>query len=182
MRTNYSRVRRILESTGASVVKSRTNGLVAVYDNSLDSEQRVRVVLVDGRSYESEIGCHMTMIDTDSFDSHLTDTVETALKDSFPTIWIHQKSKPSEDRRKHLVISVQKWVESFQNVESKHALNKIDFDLNKCLDGMTEDQIDAVQKLISAAFNKGHHDSRKFWSKSYHEIKDQLKVLEGGAK
>lgn len=178
MRTNYKRIQRVLVDSGAEVERSRTNGLVAIYDQGLNSEQRVRVVLVDGNSYQSEIGCHMTRIDSESFDTHLANTIETALKDMFPTIWVHQKPKPSTERRESLILSVNKWIDSFQNVESKHILNKLDFDLKECLETMTEDQIDAVQKLISAAFNKGHHDSRTFWSKSYHEIKDQLKALE----
>ena len=72
MRTNYKRISNVLKTIASEVVKSRTNGLVAIFENELDgTDERVRVVLVEENQYQNEIGIHMTQIDPSDFSDRL---------------------------------------------------------------------------------------------------------------
>jgi|SRR6185312_10995404 len=176
MRTNYKRISNLLTKIGAEIIKSPTHGLAAVFDVGLDTEQRVRVVLCDGNQYSNEIGCHMTRIDQDSFESHLYDTLETALKDNFPTIRIHQRSKPDEDLRQRKIKAVEGWIEAFnKRADASYSLRKLEFEPLEVIKGMTQDQIEAVLALIVASSVRASGESRDWWSKAYHELKAELK-------
>lgn len=164
MRTNYKRISNVLKTIASEVVKSRTNGLVAIFENELDgTDERVRVVLVEENQYQNEIGIHMTQIDPSDFSDRLISNIEQALKDSFPTIWVHQRAKDTKELRESKLRATQGWIKAFdKRTQSRHSLTKLNFDLSETLQTLNLDQIQALNALITASFHHGACETREF--------------------
>lgn len=175
MRTNYKRITNVLINNFSEIelIKSPSRGVVAIFNAGLEDEQRVRVVLVDGRERESEQGVHMFQIQKDEFETRLVSAIEAALKDNFPTVWVHQKSKPSEERRQRLISSVKSWTQE-PRVELRSALGRLDCDLDETLETMTEDQLQVLLKFISGIFQSSAGKTREYWAPKFHALRRAL--------
>lgn len=176
MRTNYKRITNILNKSynDVSIDKARGQGVVLTFLGADDAEQdRVRIVLVDHNSYRSDIGIHIKL--SNSLDHDLVDAVETAFKDNYPTIWVHQPRKPNEETRKLKIECVKGWLKK-PRVELKHSLSKV-FDFEGTLESMNEEQLQLLLSFISGIYQSASSESREHWGPKCHNLRDALESL-----
>lgn len=172
MRTNYKRIKNIINKNfSVEVIDSPAKGIVLV---DPDSDRRVRVILVDYNYHttSSEVGIHCRLMDKSELEGQLIDAIETAFKDMFPCIYLHQTPKPSEERRLSRIKTVRSWLEK-PRVELQCSLNKV-FDLDSTLESMSEPQLDLLLAFISGIFQSAHGDSRDKWCPRYHNLRKAL--------
>lgn len=178
MRTNYLKIKNIIKNNFDLVItKARSNGLV-ISDEHQDNNLRCRIVLVNGNEYSNEQGIHIFGIE--DLEHHLCDAIQTAEKDMWPTIWIHQKPKPNQEREKSLKKGIKKWVEACdKKAVSRVSVNKnMRFlDLDAVIESLTEDQAQAVLSMMSACYRKAGEEGREFWSPAYHDLRKQVETL-----
>lgn len=166
MRTNYKRIKNILLNNfgdSAEVINSPAKGLVLVMDTQAIDDNRVRVVLQDfsSHSMSSDIGIHLKLVNIKDLEHDLLDAIETAFKDNYPTIYIHQKPKAPFRDKDSLLKSIGEWVDASKKVGVGYSLKKL-FNLNEVLDSMNEDQLQAVLALMATCYQKAGEDGRRF--------------------
>lgn len=174
MRTNYKRIKNILNNNwnDISIFKAKGPGIVLQFlELEETADDRVRIVLCDFNSNRSEIGIHIKL--SKDIESDLLDAIETAFRDNYPAIYIHQKPKPSETRRLSRIKTVGSWLKK-PRFELKHSLNKL-FDVEGTLNSMSEDQLDLLLAFISGTYQSSHSESREHWAPKYHAL---VKALE----
>jgi hypothetical protein len=174
MRFNYGHVKRAaLKMFDIQIEQSPSRGVVLVFNinDTEDRQDRVRVVLVDGPSYGHEQGIHLSRIESrEDLERSLADAVETALKDMFPTIWIHQPYRPSVERREARLKCALSWLKANEgHVASNYNLSKLQVNPEQVLAGMTEEQLDVVNALVAGTFSRASDETRAYWSPKYHE-------------
>ena len=171
MRTNYKRIQNIIEKhfEVEAIEKSRCRGIVAVFVRNVD---HVRIVLVDGH-YDSymEQGIHLRQLRKNDLEHYLVDALNTALKDGFSTIYIHQeqKSKPeTQERRRESILGWMKypWFGAMTST--------LDVSVEETLETMDDKQLALVLKLISAAYQSAGDAGRKHWAPKYHNLRKAL--------
>jgi hypothetical protein len=170
MRTNYKRVRNILNQVALEVIESPSQGLVGIFDG----DERVRVVLCDD-GHRNHVGIHIFKLENsgEDLESHLLDAIETALKDNFPTIYVYMSPKPNEDRRLRRIETAKQWTKS-NNVALQYALNKLHLDADKVLETMSEDQIDVLLAMVSGNSARASDERRAYWAPLYHGLRKHL--------
>jgi hypothetical protein len=176
MRTNYKRIKSIITHNFnvEDIIKSPTNGIVAVFVRNVD---HVRIVLVDGYYGSNEQGIHLRQLNKSNLEHYLVDAINTALKDGFSTIYIHQSDKPSEDRRKRSIECVQKWMDNPNHVELRVSMSYLCVDPIETLESMTDEQLRLVCKIIGGMYQTGASSSREYWSPKYHALRKKLESL-----
>ncbi len=168
MRTSYKTLLNIIKSNFNydDIRKSPSQGQVVVFT---EGTEHVRIVLVEGNSYSDEIGCHIRMFETrEELESSLVSAVETALKDNFLTIWVHQKPKQTEETKAKRVKNAREWLDSknLDQFQVKYSLNKKCIsDAEQVLESMSQDQLDVLLGMVSAAYSGGCASTREFFKK-----------------
>lgn len=165
MRTNYKRLENILaRNFNCKVIKSPARGIVAIFNQGTEDEQRVRVILIDYSHHKltSAVGIHCKLLNKSDLEDQLVDAVETATKDLFPAIYIHQKSKAPRRSKDSLIEVIHKWIEASRKTGVTYSLNKPFVPVEDTLNTMNEDQLEAVLMLISMGYQKSGEDSRRF--------------------
>lgn len=170
MRTNYKRVQNIVSKAYGEVEfeKSPTRGLVVVFERNVT---HLRIVLVEGYYGSQESGIHLRQLTRDNLEHYLLDAVETALKDNFSTIYVHQETKDTPERREASIKSVQSW---FDKPWFGANLSEVECDVDEVLGTMTAQQLDLLRKCISAAFQHGGDSSRQYWAPKFHNLRKAL--------
>lgn len=180
MRTTYKTLRNILEknfSIESFERNTRAQGHLVIFENHNNENwvDNLRIVLVDGNSYEREQGIHLRRIETKvELERALVDAVETAHKDLFTCIYIHQSPKPSVETKARQIKAVQGWIDSDRNREIGRGVNTLPIDPATTLESMDSNQLALVLKLISGAFQSGATSTREFWSPKYHAFRKEL--------
>jgi hypothetical protein len=157
--TNYLRLKNIVRSNFKNVLiePARTNGFVAVFED--DEQTRIRVVLCDGEYHNhTEIGIHLKGIE--DLQNRLVDAFETAFKDGFSAIYIHQRRKL--DMRESRLKCLNSWIEAFEKSNQDYNLNKLLFNPGETLNQLSDVQLEVVNALIACAFHHGAQSSREF--------------------
>lgn len=178
---NYGHIKRALLKSFSNIelIDSPARGVVACFGEIGD--ERVRIVLVGAEEYKSEVGIHINRIENkEELEARLVDAVETAMKDNFPTIWVHRSVEYTAERRERKLATLMPWIESMRKrVDSNHSLNKLHTEIEQTLESMSGEQIECVLALIVASSTRAHGESREWWSKSYHELRAELATKAG---
>lgn len=173
MRTNYKRVSNILNNNfECEIIQSPVNGIVAIFSPGTEDEQRVRVILQDFcyHTLQTSVGIHHKMVNKNDLEYNLTDAMETALKDNFPAIYIHQQPKEPRRSKESLLKAIKGWTDAFEKKGITYQMRKMFLPLEDVLATMDENQLHAVLMLISCAYRKAGDDSRE-WHRRYAETK-----------
>lgn len=176
MRTNNKRLKNIVLNNfdGVELGEARTKGFVVKFDQGLESEHWVRVELVDtSEYYKGQQGIHVKL--SSSIEGDLVDALETACKDLFRVIYIHQKPKSSEERRKRRIENVRSWIKK-PRFELKHSLSKV-YDVDATLESLNEDQVDLLLAFISGIYQSASSESREHWAPKYHNLRRALESM-----
>ncbi len=177
MRTNYKRIKNIISKHfGCDVEKSRTQGIVAVLERN---ETHVRIILVDGiRSYSDQVGIHLSRLENSGEDLEycLVDAIQTASKDNFPAVYIHQTPKPDADRRNSKIKSVKQWLSDDKRMELQYSLRKLEVDAMATLETMDENQLSLLLAAIAGMYQSSHTESRNKWAPMYHNLRRALEA------
>jgi hypothetical protein len=183
MRPNYGHIKRIIsKSFECSIIEARCNGIVLIFSEGTDDEQRVIVRLVDGRSCEQDAGIHLRKLHTrEDLVYHLNDAVETALKDGWHRIYIHRKPKASEERRLSRAETAKGWLKPARSgkgepVPLNCSLSRLEVDAEAVIDSMTEDQLDVLLAMVAGTYQQSHTDSREHWAPMYHNLRKALEA------
>jgi hypothetical protein len=166
MRTNYIKIKNILlrnfdiDGVDSVIHKARYNSGLVFRSAGFS----VRVELVDSSSYVKSLpGIHVRL--TDSLEHDLVDAIQTAEKDGFHVIYVHQKPKADPMRAESLKKSIRNWIKAIESNGYSGGLGSIEkpfMPISETLDSMTEDQLEAVLMLCSACYQKCGYDSRNF--------------------
>lgn len=179
-RPNYGTLKRIINNNFAIDSferNTRCQGHLIAFENHNNENyvDNIRVVLVEGVSYESEQGIHLSRLDDKSqLESALVNAINTAIKDGFSCIWIHVAPKPNAERKASRIRGIQNWIESDRNREIGYNVSRLVVDPTTTLESMNEAQLELVSKLISGAYQSGASSSREFWSPKYHAFRKEL--------
>lgn len=161
MRTNYKKITNILQNNfECEVINSPAKGKVVNFE-----DQSIRIILVDHNPHtiDTRVGIHLKMIDKNDLEHDLVDAVETALKDMYPAIYIHQKPKDSPQKRERLLKGIQNWIEaSEKQCITNHMFKKLFTPKTDTLNSMTTEQLELTLKLIAMGYQKAGEDSRRF--------------------
>lgn len=169
MRTNYKRIQTIVSKHyQVEFEKSRTRGLVAVFERNVT---HLRIVLVDGYYGSCEQGIHLRQLNKSNLEHYLIDAIETALKDCFPTIYIHMETRDTDERRERGIKTINSW---FDKPWFGCNLSQLENCPDEILNSMTAQQLDFVRKVISAAYQSGSDSSRQYWSPKFHNLRKAL--------
>ncbi len=169
MRTNYKRIKTILNKNfECELEQSRSNGIVFITEDDL----RVRIVLTTANSDANEIGIHLhSMKDTQELESCLVDAIQTALKDNFPCIYIHQHKKLTQEDDARIIKNISEWVANMESkADSNHLILKLSRDFNldvaETIGSMSPEQRKVLMSLIVSSNIRGHSDCRQ-WHSDY---------------
>lgn len=143
-----------------SVIDARIKGSKVLW---FDGDESVRVQLVDGASSASSgIGIHIRIQHTkEALEGALVDAIETALKDNYPCIYIHQSPKITSDRTERKRKGIQDWMKSL-------SLYQFEFDADSIVNSLEPEQVELVLKLIAESFHHGAESVRK-WNRERKE-------------
>lgn len=157
--------RAVLKAYSADIAKTKSGSLECSFDNDDGSADVVRVILVTGNAYENAQGIHLRRLnDIDDLNSAISNALETALKDGFNHIWVHNPHKPTEERRQSRIKCAKGWVEAnSKSVAGNYSLNKLHVDVDAVLESMTEAQLDVLVAMVSGTFSRAHDESRANW-------------------
>jgi hypothetical protein len=176
MRINIKTIERMLRAS-YKLESFEKNDRAAGYLGQFEDDTRIRFVIVDGRINEGEQGIHIhSLKNKTELEYHLTDALETCFKDGFTTVWIHNKRKPSQERRDSKLKCAKDWLSSLgKRVDSNYSLKRTDADNLEALESMTEDQLAVLVAMVSGACIKGHSEGREYWAPKYHNLRNELK-------
>lgn len=170
--------RAILKSYSCEIEKLKSGSLECTFLNDkVDIESRIRVILVEGNAYSDAQGIHIRRLNSNAeLNESVSDAIETALKDNFNHIWIHNPTKQTPERQAHRAQILIGWMEANEKtIAGNYPLNKLTVDATKVISGMTGEQLDVVLALVSGTYSRAHDESRANWVPLYRTFSDEAR-------